>query len=84
MGMTEQEKLLKIEMIKYGDTRQTLSDYLGVARQTLSRKMKTGNFKPDEMLKMRTRYKMSDELFVKIFGKGAFSDEHSGSGAAVK
>ena len=63
-------RLLKAEMILYGDNLNTLSEYLGIAHQTLSRKISgKADFTQSEMIKIKERYKLSDEDFGKIFTK---------------
>lgn len=63
-------RMLKSEMVLYGDTIETLATCLGIVRQTLSRKMSGEyDFTQTEMSLIKERYNLSDEKFVKIFAK---------------
>lgn len=63
-------RLLKAEMALYGDNLKTLSDFLGIAHQTLSRKISgKADFTQSEMNMIRCRYQLSDEKFGQIFSK---------------
>lgn len=73
--MNEREKLLKIEMIMFGDTYNSLAEYLGMARQTLARKIREGTFLQEEMAKIKQRYNMSDEKYAQIFTEGLITNE---------
>lgn len=73
--MNEREKLIKIEMIVYGDNYNSLAKFLGISRQTVVRKVKEGSFSQEEMSKIKMRYNMSDEKFVQIFTEGMITNE---------
>lgn len=73
--MNEREKLLKIEMIVFGDNYNSLAKYLGVTRQTLTRKIREGTFLQEEMAKIKQRYNMSDEKYAQIFTEGLITNE---------
>lgn len=63
-------RLLRAEMIKHGDTNISLSEYLGINRDTFSMKLheRSGRcFDRIEMDKIRNRYQMADAQFVQIF-----------------
>lgn len=63
-------RLLRAEMVKHGDTNITLSEYLGMNRDTFSMKLheRSGRcFDRIEMDKIRNRYQMADDQFVQIF-----------------
>lgn len=63
-------RLLRAEMVLNGDNLNTLSDYLGIAHQTLSRKISgKADFTQSEMNKIKERYNLSDERFGQIFSK---------------
>lgn len=63
-------RLLRAEMVLNGDNLNTLSDYLGIAHQTLSRKISgKADFTQSEMNKIKERYNLSDEKFGQIFSK---------------
>lgn len=78
------ERFLKAEMIIYGDDLNSLAEFLGMTRQTLSRKIKEGTFTQDEMNKIKNRYDLSDEKFVQIFTKEETENECDRSSEAVK
>lgn len=78
------ERLLKAEMIIYGDDLNSLAEYLGMARQTLARKMNEATFTQEEMFKIKNRYDLSDERFVQIFKKELEENESPRSSEAVK
>lgn len=78
------ERFLKAEMIIYGDDLNSLGEFLGMTRQTLSRKIKEGTFTQDEMNKIKNRYNLSDEKFVQIFTKEEKQNECDRSSEAVK
>lgn len=69
------ERLLKAEMILYGDNLESLAEYLGMTRQTLSRKIKEATFTQEEMTKIKIRYNLTDEKFAQIFTKGMITNE---------
>lgn len=73
--MNEREKLLRVEMILYGDNFKSLAEYLGMARQTLVRKIKEGTFNQDEMARIKNRYNLTDEKFAQIFTEGLITNE---------
>ena len=77
------ERLLKAEMIIYGDDLNSLGEYLGMTRQTLARKMNDGTFTQEEMFKIKDRYNLNNERFVQIFTKEN-ENESSRSSEAVK
>lgn len=69
-------RLLKAQMVLHGDNLNTLSAYLGIAHQTLSRKISgEADFKQKEMEMIRDRYNLSDEMFVRIFTKEGIANE---------
>lgn len=78
------ERFLKAEMIIFGDDLNSLAQYLGMARQTLARKMKEATFTQDEMNKIKNRYDLSDERFVQIFTKEFTDNECNRSSETVK
>lgn len=78
------ERFLKAEMIIFGDDLNSLADYLGMARQTLARKMNEASFTQEEMFKIKNRYNLSDEKFVQIFTKEYEENECDRSSEAVK
>ena len=59
---------LKSRMILFEDTMQTLAEYLGISRQTLSGRMNGhSSFKTDEIVMIADRYSLSSEDIVEIF-----------------
>lgn len=64
-----QERLFKAEMILQGDTYETLSNYLGIVRQTLYRKIKDGSFTQTEMSMIKARWNLNNEKFSQLFAK---------------
>lgn len=77
---------LKSKMNLYGDdTINSLADYLGIARQTLSRKLSgEADFTQTEMSLIKIRYNLTDEEFTQIFAKEIYQDEHSRSSEVAK
>lgn len=63
-----ENKELRVEMLRHGDTMETLAEYLGIAKSTLIRKVAGEvDFKQSEMNKIKIRYGLSDERFAQIF-----------------
>jgi hypothetical protein len=59
-------------MVLYGDNMESLAEYLGINRATLSRKISgEADWKQREMIMIKDRYKLTDEKFAQIFTKGA-------------
>lgn len=79
-------RLFKSKMSLFGDdTINSLADYLGIARQTLSRKLNgEADFTQTEMSLIKIRYNLSDEEFTRIFAKEITQDEHSRSSEIAK
>lgn len=70
----EENRLLKSEMVLHGDSITSLAEYLGIAHQTLSRKISgAADFTQSEMNKIKKRYQLSDEKYVLIFSKKGVS-----------
>ena len=70
------KKKLQAKMILFGDTGDTLADFLGINRSTLSYKMnqnKGGEFVQGEIAKIKARYNLTAEELNDIF----FADEVS-------
>lgn len=78
--------MLRSKMSLYGDnTLDSLADYLGIARQTLSRKLNgEADFTQTEMSMIKIRYNLTDEEFTQIFTKGINCDEYSTSSETIK
>ena len=56
------------KMALFEDNIETLAEYLGITRQTLSSKIEgTSEFKRDEIDKIITRYKLTPEETHEIF-----------------
>ena len=90
-ALKEYNELKRISMFRskmnlYGDnTLDSLADYLGIARQTLSRKLNgEADFTQTEMSMIKIRYNLTDEEFTQIFTKEINQDEHSRSSEVVK
>ena len=63
-------KELQIEMLRHNETGEHLSNYLGITRQTLSRKMSSENssdFTQSEIKKIKEHYNLSVERISEIF-----------------
>ena len=74
-------RLLKSEMVLYGDTMESLANYLLINRATLSRKISgEADFKQREMIMIRDRYKLTDEKFAQIFTKDGCKNPNSSYG----
>lgn len=63
------EQKFKSIMALNNDTIDKLSEYLHMARQTLSRKIANGTFDMEEMTKIKIRYNLSDEAYAQLFTK---------------
>lgn len=64
------ERLLRSKMTLHGDTFESLGVYLGLSRQTISKKVSgEADFTQTEMSMIKTRYQLSDEEFAQIFTK---------------
>ena len=91
-ALKEYNELKKISMFRskmnlYGDnTLDSLANYLGLARQTLSRKLNgEADFTQTEMSMIKLRYKLTDEEFAQIFTKEINQeDECSRSSKIIK
>lgn len=65
-----ENRMLRAEMALYGDTIESLADYLNIHRVTCSRKLAgLSDFNQTEMSMIKSRYKLTDEKFAQIFGK---------------
>lgn len=65
-------RLLKAQMVLYGDTIQTLADHLGINRQNASIKINgRREFKQSEIAKIVTRYNLKPDDMREIFLMGA-------------
>lgn len=82
----KRNSMLQYKMNLYGDnTMNSLADYLGIARQTLSRKLNGEvDFTQTEMSMLKIRYNMTDEEFSQIFTKEIEKDERSRSSEEIK
>ena len=62
-------KELKVEMIRHDDTGEDLAKALGIARQTLSRKLNSDktDFMQSEIAIIQKRYNLSGERIAEIF-----------------
>ena len=70
------KKMLPAKMVLFGDTGDTLAEFLGINRSTLSYKMnqtKGGEFVQGEIAKIKARYNLTAEELNDIF----FADEVS-------
>lgn len=76
----ENRKLLSV-MALHGDTYESLSEFLGIHRVTLSKKIQgKADFTQTEMSKIKERYKLSNEDFALMFTmEGANNDENQRS-----
>lgn len=90
-ALKEYNELKRISMFRskmnlYGDnTLDSLADYLGIARQTLSRKLNgEADFTQTEMSMIKIRYNLTNEEFTQIFTKEIYQDEHSRSSEVIK
>lgn len=64
------ERMLRSKMTLNGDTQEKLAAYLGITRQTLSKKISGEyDFTQTEMSLIKNRYELSDEEFAQIFTK---------------
>lgn len=74
-------RMLRAEMALFGDTIESLADYLNVHRVTCSRKLGgLSDFNQTEMSMIKSRYNLSDEKFALIFDKkenGQIEDQRS-------
>ena len=64
------EKELLVEMQRHNETREQLSNFLGITRQTVARKMSDENnsdFTMGEIKKIKEHYDLSIERLEEIF-----------------
>ena len=63
------KKLLKIKMLEYGDTMDTLAEFLGISRQSLCNKIneRGTEFRQGEIAKIKERYHLTAEEVEAIF-----------------
>lgn len=63
-----QSKLFRSKMVLHDDTLQTVSEYLGITRQTLAEKLQgTSEFKQTEIDRLITRWNLTPHEVVQIF-----------------
>lgn len=81
-----ENRMLRAEMALYGDTIESLADYLGIHRVTCSKKIcGASDFNQTEMSLIKKRYSLSDEKFAQIFGeKENVQSEDQRSSTAIK
>lgn len=62
------KKELKVEMLRHGDSGETLAQALDITNVTLSKKMNgASDFTRKEMMQIKERYSLSDERLFEIF-----------------
>ena len=67
-GNNMQSKLFRSKMVLYDDTLQTVSECLGITRQTLAEKLQgTSEFKQTEIDRLITRWNLTPHEVVQIF-----------------
>lgn len=60
--------LLKAEMVKNGDTQESLAEALGISRQTLNGKiLGKVDFRQNEILFIKDRYRLTAKVIDAIF-----------------
>ena len=63
-----QSKLFRSKMVLHDDTLQTVSECLGITRQTLAEKLQgTSEFKQKEIDRLITRWNLTPHEVVQIF-----------------
>lgn len=61
-------KELRVEMLRNGDTGQSLSKYLGITHPTFSNKLNNNaEFTQEEIYKIKTKYNLTCERVDEIF-----------------
>ena len=70
-------KELKVEMVRHNDNSKDLADALGIARQTLSRKMNspTADFTQNEIAIIKNRYELTGDRVTEIFFADLVSEQ---------
>lgn len=62
------KKALKSQMVLFGDTQESLANYIGVSRQALSHKMNgKAQFTLNEVKTIRRRYNLQMDVLASIF-----------------
>ena len=62
------KKLLESKMKLFGDTNLTLAKYLNITPQTLSARKNGGaDFRKNEIIKIKERYKLTNDELTAIF-----------------
>ena len=65
------KNLLFSKMALFGDSIETLAEYLGITRQTLTQKIEgKSQFKQKEITMIAVRYKLTPEEVYEIFHEG--------------
>ena len=61
--------LLRIVMVLFDDTDQSLADYLGISKKSVNDKINENKteFKQSEIAAIKKRYSLTDEQVVDIF-----------------
>lgn len=78
-------RFIKSKMTLHGDTIESLAEFLGLARQTLSRKINgEAKFTLAELILIKKRYNLTDEEFIELCTKEAAEYEYTRSSEAVK
>lgn len=83
---TKRMRLFRSKMSLYGDdTLDSLAEHLGIARQTLSKKINgEADFTQTEMSKIKIRYQLTYEEFSQIFTKESLQNESARCSEEVK
>lgn len=64
-------RLLRSTMVLHGDTINELARYLGIAHQTLSRKIQgKADFTQSEIVAIKARYRLDGETLAEMFFQG--------------
>ena len=59
---------LKAEMLRHGDTNETLAEALGISKVSISKKLNARkDFKQTEIRLMKERYNLTGEDLIRIF-----------------
>lgn len=64
-------RLLRSTMVLHGDTINELARHLGIAHQTLSRKIQgKADFTQSEIVAIKARYRLDNETLAEMFFQG--------------
>lgn len=81
----KKERFIRSKMSLHGDTVESLAEFIGIARQTLSRKIYSeAKFTLAELILIKQHYNLTDEEFIELCTQEVAEDEYTRGSEAVK